>query len=95
MSGEYSVYTLFDDWIAMLSIAFAQAVDHKEGREEQYHQIAGKYSEERLKEFCRLNALLVEAAEEKMEDILDIFICTSKWEAIGQGSSSRHITSAE
>ncbi len=70
MSGEYSVYTLFDDWIAMLSIAFAQAVDHKEDREEQYHRIADKYSEERLKEFCRLNALLVEAAEEKMEDIL-------------------------
>ncbi len=70
MSGEYSVYQLFDDWISMFALATAQAVDYKESREKAYLQIAGKHTKERMQKFCDMNGLLIDAFEEGMEDIL-------------------------
>lgn len=70
MSGEYSVYQIFDDWISMLALATAQAVDYKESREQSYLQIAGKHPKDRMSKFCETNGILIEAFEESMEDIL-------------------------
>lgn len=70
MSGEYSVYQIFDDWISMFALATAQQVQHSDEREKSYLQIVNKHSKERLENFCRLNAMLIEAFEEGMEDVL-------------------------
>lgn len=70
MSGEYSVYQLFDDWVSMYALATSQQVEFKEYREKAYLQIAGKHNNERMAQFCRLNGMLIDAFEEKMEDVL-------------------------
>ncbi|MBR4668406.1 MAG: N-6 DNA methylase [Butyrivibrio sp.] len=70
MSGEYSVYQIFDDWISMFALATAQHVQYSDEREKSYLQIVNKHSKERLENFCRLNAMLIEAFEEGMEDVL-------------------------
>lgn len=70
MSGEYSVYQLFDDWISMFALATAQAVDYKESREKAYLQIAGKHTKERMEQFCELNGIIIDAFENEMSDIL-------------------------
>ena len=69
MSGEYSVYAIFDDWISMYALATAQSVDYKEDREENYFQIASKHKG-KLNDYCELNGMLIDAFEEKMEDVL-------------------------
>ncbi len=70
MSGEYSVYQIFDDWISMFALATSQQVDYREERERVYKQIVGKHSKERMVGFCNLNGMLIDAFEENMEDIL-------------------------
>lgn len=70
MSGEYSVYQLFDDWISMFALATVQQVNYTDEQEKNYLQIAGKHSKERLQRFCMLNGLLIDAFEDSMEDIL-------------------------
>ncbi len=70
MSGEYSVYQIFDDWVSMLALATAQQVQFDKQREESYLQIVRKHSKERLENFCKLNGLLIGAFEEEMEDVL-------------------------
>lgn len=69
MSGEYSVYAIFDDWISMYALATAQSVDYKEDREANYFQIASKHKG-KLNDYCELNGMLIDAFEEKMEDVL-------------------------
>lgn len=69
MSGEYSVYAIFDDWISMYALATAQRVDYKEEREDKYFQIASKHKGQ-LNDYCELNGMLIDAFEEKMEDVL-------------------------
>lgn len=70
MSGEYSVYQLFDDWISMFALATSQAVDYKKSREETYLQIASKHTADRMQKFCEMNGMLVDAFENGYEDIL-------------------------
>lgn len=70
MSGEYSVYQIFDDWVSMFALATAQAIDYSESREKAYLQITGKHTTERLKQFSELNGMLIDAFEESMEDVL-------------------------
>ena len=69
MSGEYSVYAIFDDWISMYALATAQSVDYKRSREDNYLQIASKHKD-KLNDYCELNGMLIDAFEEKMEDVL-------------------------
>lgn len=70
MSGEYSVYSLFDDWVSMYAISLSQQVVYNRKREETFLKIAGKHEGKRYKGFCDLSGMLVMAAEEKMEDVL-------------------------
>lgn len=72
LSGKYSVYAIFSDWIQMLAIAISNTVDIRNfnAREKEYLNVAAKYTDEELSELCKLNALLTNACEEKMEDVL-------------------------
>lgn len=70
MSGKYSVYAIFDDWVTTFALALAQQIEYKQSREDHYLQVIGKYEKEERLELCRLNAMYVEAAEQEMSDIL-------------------------
>lgn len=70
MAGQYSVYTLFDDWVTLFALSLIQQISYTEEREQRYLQVAQKYDRQQLQEFCKLNALYVEATDEEMNDIL-------------------------
>ena len=74
IAGSYSVYNIFDDWVKMLALSISNTVDiyqqHQEQREKEYMETAGKYTGNQLEEFCRLNAMLVDVMQEKMDDVL-------------------------
>ena len=69
MSGEYSVYQIFDDWVSMFAIAVANQVVFDQDREDVYIQLSQKHKD-KIEKFFELNGLLVDAMEEGMEDIL-------------------------
>lgn len=69
MSGEYSVYQIFDDWVSMFAIAVANQVVFNQDREDAYNQLAQKHKD-KIEKFFELNGLLIDAMEEGMEDIL-------------------------
>ncbi len=72
MSGKYSVYAIFSDWIQMLALAFSNSMDASfmQERERQYMDIARKYTSEELKAIGDLTGMLTIAAEQEMTDIL-------------------------
>ena len=72
ISGGYSVYSVFQDWVEMLAMAFSNAVDkiNYEKRDKRYLQLQLKYTKEQLKKMAQMTAMLVEAFEEKTEDVL-------------------------
>lgn len=72
MSGKYSVYEIFGDWIKMLAISISNMIDVENyvSREKEYLDVSHKYSGNELQEMCQMNAMLTNAYEEKMEDVL-------------------------
>ena len=75
MSGRYSPYNIFSDWIQMcsLSIQNAVCVIHNQlwhDREQLYVDTARKYTEQELSEFARMFVLLGDALTENMSDVL-------------------------
>lgn len=70
MHSGYSVYQIFDDWIHMLALSISNCVDSVNAavREEEYLAITKKYSN--LEDFCQLNAMLIDAFDEGMDDVL-------------------------
>lgn len=69
MSGKYSPYVIFSDWVKMAAIMIQNACcifhdqEWKE-REEQYMNISGKYSKDEMMKFCEMFSLLTIAFEE-------------------------------
>ena len=75
MSGKYSPYMIFSDWIKMASISIQNVccLFHDsiwQQREQMYLDTVSRYTEDEQLIFCRMNALLVEAFEERIGDIL-------------------------
>ncbi len=87
MSGKYTPYRIFTDWITMLAISIQNSCKmihdkiYKE-REETYRIIASRYNGEELKAMANMAGALSMALEERFADILgDIFMksgCGSK-----------------
>ena len=88
MSGRYTEYQIFSDWVEMSAIAYRNSChlihDTEWQRwEKQYLDIAKKYSEEELNQIGRMTACLTMALEENMEDVLgEVFMLA------GLGSSA-------
>lgn len=80
MSGQYSPYDVFCDWIkcCALSIQNSCQMIHNsiwQKREEEYMQIAKKYGRERMMEFSKMLFALTETLEDDMSDALgDIYM---------------------
>lgn len=75
MSGTYSGYEIFSDWIQAFALSVSNSTDMIHGklwkeREKQYMNIVQKYGEEKIQDFCQLNGMLVAALDENIEDVL-------------------------
>ena len=78
MSGKYSPYQIWTDFIHMTAIAISNTVDliHAESREKAYLRYAGKYTEAEIRRLSELFYEIVNALEEDPEqDFLgDLFM---------------------
>lgn len=70
LSGKYSTYEIFADWVQMQALCISQTVWYLAKREIQYLDIAKKYSDEEIKIMCEMNGLLTLAFEDSMDDVL-------------------------
>lgn len=75
LSGTYSGYEIFSDWIQAFALSISNSTDMIHGkiwkeREKQYMNIVQKHGKERMYDFCRLNEMLVDALDEDIEDVL-------------------------
>lgn len=75
MSGRYAPYNIFSDWIEMCSLAIQNQVTFVHSkiwkqREEQYLDIAKRYTEKELDKFAEMFVLLGDALTENMSDVL-------------------------
>lgn len=75
MSGRYSAYDIFSDWVAMCAISIQNSCyliqnNIWQQRERQYMDIFKKYEPEEIQIMAEMFGLLVEAFEEGMSDIL-------------------------
>lgn len=75
ISGKYSPYEVFTDWIQCCSLAFSNSCTlitdriWKE-REKQYLTVIGRYTQTEAQEFPKMLAYLTQAFENDMSDIL-------------------------
>lgn len=75
MLGKYSPDVIFDDWVQLCAIAIQNACvlihnDVWKEREEQYINIAKKYTVDEIRIFSEMFTILIDAFEENMSDIL-------------------------
>ena len=70
LSGRYSEYEIFSDFVMLSAMAIADSVNPCEEYQKRYKDTAGKYNGEELKMFTKLLALLVEELEKEPRDVL-------------------------
>lgn len=70
MSGKYSVYEIFADWVKIMALSFANQVQYSQSREDDYVETVKKYSQEEMTKLIELMAWLVEWADEQYCDML-------------------------
>ena len=75
MSGKYSPYQIFYDWVKMLAIAIQNGCDIMKGRvweqrEKEYLEIAGKYTREEMGKITEISWMLTELMSRKLYDWL-------------------------
>ena len=84
MSGRYSSYEIFTDWIKCASLAISNATELWatkicQDREKAYMDTIKKYTREEARHFPELNKLLTDALEEEMTDVLG-WVYMAEWE---------------
>lgn len=70
MIGKYGVYNIFEDWVRMIALAYANQIVFSEKREEEYLEIMKKYDDVEHSKFYEMYAWLLEWSEEQMTDML-------------------------
>ena len=68
LSGTYSGYDIFSDWIKSLAISISNSTDLVESeiwkqREAQYMDIVRKHGEKMMHNFCELSGMLIAALD--------------------------------
>lgn len=80
ISGKYSSYEVFTDWIRCMAMAISNSVTLFHGkiwkeREDTYMSTMSKYSEEERLKLCEMTAWLAETLDDGPDDILgDIYM---------------------
>ena len=99
LSGKYTPYQIFSDWIMMTAVAIQNACQMIHGklykdREKNYMNVVQKYSKEEIKVICNMTGALTEIFEERFGDILgDVYMktgCGSK--STGQFFTPYHLS---
>lgn len=75
MSGKYSVYQIFYDWVKMFALSIQNGCTLlsdklKERREKEYLEIAMKYTKEEMKGMCQMSGMLSILIEKEFNDWL-------------------------
>jgi type I restriction-modification system DNA methylase subunit len=70
MIGKYGVYNIFEDWVRMIALAYANQIVFSEKREEEYLEIMKRYDDVEHSKFYEMYAWLLEWSEEQMTDML-------------------------
>lgn len=70
MSGRYSTYEVFNDFVEMATYAISNSVCFNQKREDEYLRITKKYKPEEVNKFAELLGLIVIAFENKFGDFL-------------------------
>lgn len=88
LSGTYSEYEIFSDWVKAYALSISNTTDIRQGkiwedRERQYMELVKKHGAATMLEFSTMNAMLVEELEKDMRDVLgEVYMST------GLGSKS-------
>ena len=70
MGGQYHPHNIFQDWVEMTGISISNQVYYNEQLEQEYLNIAKKYTNEQIVKFSEMSAHLVYLFEEKISDYL-------------------------
>lgn len=70
MIGKYGVYNIFEDWVRMLALAYANQIVFSQKREDEYLETVKRYDAAEIAKFCEMYTWLLEWAEEQMTDML-------------------------
>lgn len=75
LSGTYSGYDIFSDWVKSLALSISNSTDLIHGevwnhREEEYLSIVRKHGPETMQGFVELSGMLTMALEEEIQDVL-------------------------
>lgn len=82
MSGQYTAYQIFSDWVAMVAISIQNTCwvayrgtelyddDLWQDREKRYLNIASRYTKDQLMTFCKMNGWLTDTYEKAAGDVL-------------------------
>lgn len=70
MTGKYGVYNIFEDWVRMMAMAYANQIFFSQKREDEYLEIMKRYDDAEKAKLCEMHAWLLEWAEEQMTDML-------------------------
>ena len=75
MSGRYSPYNIFSDWVQMSALSIQNSLCMVHGkvwkdREQMYIDTARKYTEEELRQHAKMFVLLGDALTENLSDVL-------------------------
>lgn len=99
LSGTYSGYEIFSDWIKAFALSISNSTDMIHGklwkeREKQYMDIVQKYGKERMYDFSELSFMLVKALDENIEDVLGSVFMQGAWgsKQTGQFFTPFHIS---
>ena len=99
ISGKYSAYEVFTDWIRCCSLSIGNAVTIIHGkvwkdREKMYMDTISRYTKEEADIFVEMLGLLAMALEDSMEDVLGSIYMTSGMgsKAAGQFFTPYHLS---
>lgn len=75
LSGKYSPYQIFYDWVKMLALAIQNGCDIFHGeewekREKQYMEIAAKYTKDEMMEISNITEMLIDLMDRRLNDWL-------------------------
>lgn len=70
MAGKYGVYEIFADWVKVMALSMANAVQFKESRERDYNETIKRYDSAEQEKLFEMVAWLVEWADQEYYDML-------------------------
>lgn len=70
MSGRFSVYEIFSDWVELMALAMANQIIYDQKREERYEKVLDRYLKAEQGKLFEMTAWLIEWADIQYFDML-------------------------